>query len=491
MHLLPVSLTVSCLLSLAVDTLAVPHPSIFTGAHMGLSRRAAKRRSPDEVAASLQKRKLALEAKYGIGHAKNRKRASGQNLITNEDADSSYFGSLAIGTPAVSFDIILDTGSSDLWVASSETTGASTNIPSGIATFDSASSSTFKSLNQSFSITYDSGEAQGTLAEDTVQMAGFAVSSQVFATVSEVSSNVLSAPVSGLMGLAWQAIASSGATPFWQALAASNTTLTDGLFAVQLTRYNNDSKVTALEPGGTFTLGAVNQSLYTGEIDYQDIPTGEVGYWIQQITGLTVNGDAVSVGTGSDAYAAIDTGTTLVGGPSDVISAIYSKISGAQAGTGSLEGYWTYPCSQEVTVALKFGDSSISWPISSDDFEFESADSSGSTCIGAFFEVDNTGTTAPAWIVGDTFLKNVYSVFKYDPPSVGFAKLSSTALAMNGVSAPAPSATIGSVQAEVSATGTVDTGANRESSAALPMRSSVGVGLLTVVATTLFASLLL
>lgn len=114
-------------------------------------------------------------------------------------------------------------------------------------------------------------------------MAGFEVDAQVFATVSQVSSNVLSGPVSGLMGLAWQTIASSGAVPFWQALASSNCTLTEGVFGVQLTRYNNDTKVSALEPGGTFTLGAVNTSLFTGEIDYQPIPTGQVGYWIQQI----------------------------------------------------------------------------------------------------------------------------------------------------------------------------------------------------------------
>lgn len=27
------------------------------------------------------------------------------------------------------------------------------------------------------------------------------------------------------------------------------------------------------------------------------------------------------------------------------------------------------------------------------------------------------------WVVGDTFLKNVYSVYRYDPPAVGFATL--------------------------------------------------------------------
>ena len=31
--------------------------------------------------------------------------------ITNQNADSSFFGSLAVGTPPVSFNVILDTGS--------------------------------------------------------------------------------------------------------------------------------------------------------------------------------------------------------------------------------------------------------------------------------------------------------------------------------------------------------------------------------------------
>ncbi|OSX63849.1 hypothetical protein POSPLADRAFT_1054482 [Postia placenta MAD-698-R-SB12] len=441
-----------------------------------------------DLGASLRRRKLALEAKYGIGHAKNKKRASGMNLITNEDADSTFFGSLAVGTPPVSFDIILDTGSSDLWLAS-ETTSGTSDIPNGITTFNPSSSSTFKDLNKTFSITYDSGEAEGTLAQDTVQMAGFKVTSQTFATVNEVSNNVLSAPVSGLMGLAWQQIASSGATPFWEALASSNDTLTQPLFAFQLTRYNNDSSVQTLEPGGTFTIGATNASLFTGDIDYQDIPSGQVGYWIQQLSAITVQGNSVTLPSGSSSYAAIDTGTTLVGGPQSVISEIYAQIPGSAAGTGDLEGYYTYPCSNTVEVTLKFGSSSIAWPISAADFEFTST-TDGQTCIGAFFEVDNSGTTAPPWIVGDTFLKNVYSVFSYNPPAVGFARLSDTALAMNGKAAAAPSPTIGSVAAAVSAT-SVSTGTDRVSGAAVPSLSRPCISLISVFAAAIMGAFLL
>lgn len=179
-------------------------------------------------------------------------------------------------------------------------------------------------------------------------MAGFKVNAQTFAVVDEVSNNVLTAPISGLMGLAWQQIASSEATPFWEALAATNDTLTEDLFAFQLTRYNNDTNVKNLEPGGTFTIGATNASLFTGDIDYQEIPSGQVGYWIQEVAAITVQGSSISFEAGPSSYAAIDTGTTLVGGPQSVISEIYAQIPGSAAGTGNLEGYYTYRTSPLV-----------------------------------------------------------------------------------------------------------------------------------------------
>ena len=139
---------------------------------------------------------------------------------------------------------------------------------------------------------------------------------------------------------------------------------------------------------------------------------------------------------------------------------------------------------------MTFGSSSVSWPISNADFLLMQA--SSTECVGAFFSLDTTGTSAPPWIVGDTFLKNVYAAFQYDPPAVGFAKLSPTALAMNGAAGAAPSATIGSVQAAVSATGTLDPAKNRESNAAQRgVAGGAGVGLLTAAAAALLAGLLL
>ncbi|KAJ6607475.1 acid protease [Mycena sp. CBHHK59/15] len=426
------------LVLLVSDAFATPTPQ-SRGLSMNLRRRVHSR-TADDWGVWAKNHRDGLMAKYG-GKPASQRRSTGTNLIVNQNADSSFFGSLAIGTPAVSFDVILDTGSADLWVAGSTCTAGCSSVP----TFNPSESSTFNNKSTAFSITYGSGAAVGALASETVQMAGFSVANQVFAVCDQVTDGLLTDPVSGLLGLAWQSIASSGATPLWETLASGGS-WDSPLMAFQLTRYLNQSRAQTLEAGGTFTMGFVNTSLYTGDIEYIDMPTS-TSYWILPITAITVQGSSITVDSGTNSYAAIDTGTTLVGGPSDQIASIYAQIPDSAAGTGNYDGYYEYPCDTSVTVTLSFGGKS--WAVSPADFQL--AQISRTTCLGAFFEL-TTGNSAPSWIVGDTFLKNVYSVFRYNPASIGFASLSEYALSMNGdVDAVVPSATIGSVSTTATA----------------------------------------
>lgn len=358
--------------------------------------------------------------------------------MVNQGLDTNFYGSLAVGTPPYPFDVILDTGSSDMWIASS----ACHSTCAGTGNFDSTKSSTFKNTNKSFSVTYNKGYAEGTMGQDVVQMAGFTISDQEFGVVTTTAANFLQNPVTGIFGLAWQSLAVSGAMPFWQALASKGQ-WSQPLMAFQLTRFVNDSQAGKLEPGGSFTMGYTNESLYTGTIDYRDLPNGQASYWLQPITSMTVQGKSISLPNGSASYAIIDTGTTLVAGPAAGIAAIYAQIPGSQPGTGSWEGFYSYPCNTAVVVEISFG--GPNWSVSPGDFAFTSTGTSNE-CYGAFYAIPTSGST-PSWIIGDTFLKNVYSVFRYDPPSVGFAALSETALAMNGKAGGIPSATLGTSSA--------------------------------------------
>ncbi|KAG8735154.1 hypothetical protein FRC12_018197 [Ceratobasidium sp. 428] len=253
----------------------------------------------------------------------------------------------------------------------------------------------------------------------------------------------------------------------WETLARG-TQFTEPVMSFFLTRFINVEGAGTQEPGGEFMMGGTNPDLYTGDIDYVNIPNNQESYWLIPLTGLGVNGVNVISGI---VNAAIDTGTTLVGGPPDAIAAIFAQIPNSQPGSGDLQGYYIYPCSTAVSITMTF--SSRTWTIDPADFLLMRA--SSTMCVGAFFSLNLSGS-APQWIVGDTFLKNVYSVYRYNPPSVGFANLSSNALSQNRLGGRLPSATIGS--SPVTATGSASNGAVGGGSGALSMAAAVGAGML-------------
>jgi len=58
-------------------------------------------------------------------------------------------------------------------------------------------------------------------------------------------------------------------------------------------------------------------------------------------------------------------------------------------------------------------------------------------CAGGIFDLTagssiGAGGANPSWVVGATFLKNVYSVFRSQPAAIGFAELSNAAGGSSG-----------------------------------------------------------
>src|SRR4051794_27370907 len=62
-----------------------------------------------------------------------------------------------------------------------------------------------------------------------------------------------------------------------------------------------------------------------------------------------------TVDLGSSTAAAIDTGTTLIGGPADIVAKIYAAIPGAKLMGSSYPNYYQYPCSTKINFQIKFG----------------------------------------------------------------------------------------------------------------------------------------
>merc|ERR1712072_1454562 len=86
-------------------------------------------------------------------------------------------GPITIGTPPQKFNVIFDTGSSNLWIPSKHAF-----MPLNFHNkYDHDKSSTYKANGTKFSIRYGSGSLEGTVSQDLVTFGGVDVKDQLFA----------------------------------------------------------------------------------------------------------------------------------------------------------------------------------------------------------------------------------------------------------------------------------------------------------------------
>ena len=137
-----------------------------------------------------------------------------------------------------------------------------------------------------------------------------------------------------------------------------------------------------------------------------------------------------TIDLGSNNMVAVDTGTTLIGGPESIIESIYAAIDGSERMTGAYQNYYQYPCSTTIDFRITFGGYTIR--IGDADFNLGRYSSDQTMCTGAVYVQSLSSGSPVQWIVGDTALKNVYSVYRFDPPAVGFAALAGSATASTG-----------------------------------------------------------
>ena len=93
-----------------------------------------------------------------------------------------------------------------------------------------------------------------------------------------MTTGLVNAPVSGLMGLAFEALASTRATPFWQAVT-NNNLLSSPEMSFWLGRNLNPISETSLAPGGVFTLGGTDSTLFSGNIEFIDL-VSTPSFWL-------------------------------------------------------------------------------------------------------------------------------------------------------------------------------------------------------------------
>ena len=117
-------------------------------------------------------------------------------------------------------------------------------------------------------------------------MGGFRVQNQPWLLVDQTSASLLDGSNAGIMGLAFDTIANTGATPFWQTLAQTNQLSTPEM-GFWLNRLLGDASSQTEAFGGVFTLGGQNKTLFTGDPEFLPLVTtaGKQTYWLLNLSG--------------------------------------------------------------------------------------------------------------------------------------------------------------------------------------------------------------
>ncbi|CCM01494.1 uncharacterized protein FIBRA_03548 [Fibroporia radiculosa] len=330
-----------------------------------------------------------------LGHI-NRASISG-SLDLQDQGDVKYFTNLTLGGQP--FQVLIDTGSSDLWIQGS--------VPGA------------QDTGKTVSVNYAIGAVSGSVMTSTLTFDDFTVENQAFLNATQNS-----AGDPGILGLG----PNSGSDIYEQFNDETGDTVLNRIF---LQNTSTPNYITVL-------LGRSDDVAvpYPGDITIgQPLPTYE-NITSQPKLSVVLDGDShgqhwqalldkdgiigpdgqpiqvQSVIEGlSQLVTVFDTGYTLPQVPAAVSTAIYARVPGANFTYDAAAGnVWTIPCDVELNVTFKFG--GVSFPINPLDtnlnsFTVKNADGD-TVCVGAFQPITTASAPSFDMILGMAFLRNAY-----------------------------------------------------------------------------------
>ncbi|SMN21711.1 similar to Saccharomyces cerevisiae YDR144C MKC7 GPI-anchored aspartyl protease, member of the yapsin family of proteases involved in cell wall growth and maintenance [Maudiozyma saulgeensis] len=364
-----------------------------------------------------------------------KRESSKEFAITNQK--TFYSVDLSIGTPSQDVTVLLDTGSSDLWVTgynnpyclstskiTSPVNESVSKSSSGsidcakYGTFNKGESSTYHDNTTSFSITYgDQSFASGTWGQDVLSLDGVDISGVSFAVADNTDSNV------GVLGIGFEAletttgISGTVSDPHTYPNLPVVLKSSGAIDSIAYSLYLDDAS--AME--GSILFGGIDSSKYTGTLYTVPIVNIYEGFSEPIALDITLQGLGISSSsvketiTTSSIPVLLDSGTTLTYFPKSYVSLVANAIGASYVSSG-LYGMTCPSDDDDRQLVFDFGGFHIEAPLSS--FLITSSSGSNICFLGMVVRDD-----LPA-ILGDLFLTHAYVVYDLDNYEISMAQAS-------------------------------------------------------------------
>ncbi|KAG2139633.1 aspartic peptidase domain-containing protein [Suillus bovinus] len=351
-------------------------------------------------------------------------------VITSYDS-VAYTLPVLVGSAQQNLSLQVDTGSSDLWIASKSCSTASCSSTDG-RLYDPTSSTP---TGASFTISYLSGSVSGPIVWDTVQLGTYSVQNQALAAANMVSNEPLSSDFDGILGLALplnsiieQTIPpTTNNNPDGASFSSNLFSMTPASTAPSRPFFS----LTFARPGSNALPSLLGIGMHPSsvvpdpsKIQYSTLVSQGVGilFWKTNVRAITVyvNGQARPVVlTGSVTGAAFPTALLDSGVPFIITtSSIANGIYGALGISPASDGNYYVPCTTPLNMTITL-DSQPELPIHPLDLTSEpSGQDNSQYCIG-LIQADDSQLTPTSdvgdMVLGVPFMRNVYTVLAYEP----------------------------------------------------------------------------
>jgi len=308
---------------------------------------------------------------------------------------TAYWGSMSIGTPAQEFKVIFDTGSGNLIVPSSQCNGAGCKPHSK---YDKSKSNTAMAVTNengesSSEITFGTGQISGDFFKDQMCIGeNMCFEGNFISATQESTEPFQEIPFDGIMGLGFKDLSMGAGFNIVDDLQAKGN-LPGGQFSFYLTD-GGDSEV---------TFGGYRPEYLASDIVYA--PVKVESWWQVGMDDICFNNIPQKLCDG-DCEVAVDTGTSMLAGPSDLVDKLSNKVNVKDDCSNF---------SELPNLGFQMGNKVLN--LKPDDY----VDRDGSSCSFSLMALDVPPPKGPVFIFGDPFLRRFVTIFDRAKSRVGFA----------------------------------------------------------------------